>query len=190
MSSSGCRLAAIAWQRRTAVLLLQLDRGRQVAMASSGLGGRHYAALRAPRQRSTSARSGRARRADSTRAGTAFCLSDAPFDLRHFYRDVARCYRREPPDGCTGRRPKLDSNSPDSSIRGSKLNRQSALFAGSVAGAENWAFIVSPPESCELCDANWHAWLTDTLVKLVKHGLHPHNEASAVLGLSQRPVQL
>ena len=47
------------------------------------------------------------------------------------------------------------------------LNRKNALFAGSDEGADNWACIASLIETCKLNDVNPHAWLTDTLTKLV-----------------------
>jgi transposase len=41
------------------------------------------------------------------------------------------------------------------------------LFAGSDEGAENWACIASLIECCKLNGINPHAWLADTLTKLV-----------------------
>lgn len=64
-------------------------------------------------------------------------------------------------------RVEIDSNTVERSIRGITLNRKNALFAGSDEGAENWACIASLLETCKLCDVNPHAWLTDTLTKLV-----------------------
>jgi transposase len=61
----------------------------------------------------------------------------------------------------------IDSNTVERSIRGITLNRKNALFAGSDEGAENWACIASLIECCKLNDVNPHAWMTDTLTKLV-----------------------
>lgn len=60
-----------------------------------------------------------------------------------------------------------DSNTVERSIRPLALNRNNALFAGSDEGAENWACIASLIECCKLNDVNPHAWMTDTLTKLV-----------------------
>ena len=49
------------------------------------------------------------------------------------------------------------------------LNRKNALFAGSDEGGANWAIIASLIETCKLNDVNPHAWLTDTLTRLVNH---------------------
>jgi len=61
----------------------------------------------------------------------------------------------------------IDSNIVERSIRGIALNRKNALFAGSDEGAANWAAIASLIETCKLNAVNPHAWLTDTLTKLV-----------------------
>ena len=61
----------------------------------------------------------------------------------------------------------MDSNTVERSIRPLALNRKNALFAGSDEGAENWACIASLIECCKLNDVNPHAWMTDTLTKLV-----------------------
>jgi transposase len=61
----------------------------------------------------------------------------------------------------------IDSNTVERSIRPLALNRKNALFAGSDEGAENWACIASLIECCKLNDVNPHAWMTDTLTKLV-----------------------
>jgi transposase len=47
------------------------------------------------------------------------------------------------------------------------LNRKNALFAGSDEGVANWAIIASLVETCKLNNVNPHAWLTDTLTRLV-----------------------
>ena len=61
----------------------------------------------------------------------------------------------------------IDSNTVERSIRGIALGRKNALFAGSDEGAENWASLASLIESAKLNGVNPHAWLTDTLTKLV-----------------------
>jgi transposase len=61
----------------------------------------------------------------------------------------------------------LDSNTVERSIRPIALNRKNALFAGSDEGGANWAIIASLVETCKLNDVNPHAWLTDTLTRLI-----------------------
>lgn len=63
----------------------------------------------------------------------------------------------------------MDTNTVERSIRPIALNRKNALFAGSDAGGANWAIIASLIETCKLNVVNPHAWLTDTLTKLVNH---------------------
>ena len=47
------------------------------------------------------------------------------------------------------------------------LNRKNAHFAGSDEGGANWAIIASLIETCKLNAVNPHAWLADTLTRLV-----------------------
>ena len=61
----------------------------------------------------------------------------------------------------------IDTNVVERSIRPLALTRKNALFAGSDDGAENWATIASLIETAKLNDVNPHAYLTDTLTKLV-----------------------
>jgi len=61
----------------------------------------------------------------------------------------------------------IDSNTVERSMRPIALNRKNALFAGSDEGAANWAAIASLIETAKLNGVNPHAWLTDTLTKLV-----------------------
>ena len=61
----------------------------------------------------------------------------------------------------------IDSNVVERSIRPIALNRKNALFAGSDEGGANWAIIASLIETCKLSAVNPHAWLADTLTKLV-----------------------
>ena len=61
----------------------------------------------------------------------------------------------------------IDTNTVERSIRPLALNRKNALFAGSDEGGANWAIIASLIETAKLNSVNPHAWLTDTLTKLV-----------------------
>lgn len=61
----------------------------------------------------------------------------------------------------------IDSNTVERSMRPIALNRKNALFAGSDEGAANWAAIASLIETAKFNDVNPHAWLADTLTKLV-----------------------
>ena len=63
----------------------------------------------------------------------------------------------------------MDTNTVEQSIRPIALNRKNALFAGSDEGGANWAIVASLIETCKLNDVNPHAWLTNTLTKLVNH---------------------
>jgi transposase len=61
----------------------------------------------------------------------------------------------------------IDTNVVERSIRPIALSRKNALFAGSDEGGANWAIIASLIETAKLNDVNPHAWLADTLTKLV-----------------------
>lgn len=61
----------------------------------------------------------------------------------------------------------IDTNTVERSIRPIALNRKNALFAGSDEGGANWAIIASLFETAKLNSVNPHAWLADTLTKLV-----------------------
>jgi len=61
----------------------------------------------------------------------------------------------------------LDSNTVERSMRPIALSRKNALFAGSDEGAKNWAAIASLIETAKLNGVNPHAWLADTLTRLV-----------------------
>ncbi|MGE0764980.1 MAG: IS66 family transposase [Hyphomicrobiaceae bacterium] len=61
----------------------------------------------------------------------------------------------------------IDSNTVERSMRPIALSRKNALFAGSDEGATNWAAMASLIETCKLNGVNPHAWLSDTLTKLV-----------------------
>jgi hypothetical protein len=70
---------------------------------------------------------------------------------------------RFPDDG----RIEIDTNVVERSIRPIALSRKNALFAGSDEGGANWAIIASFIETAKLNGVNPHAWLVDTLTKLV-----------------------
>jgi transposase len=61
----------------------------------------------------------------------------------------------------------IDSNTVERSMRPIALSRKNALFAGSDEGAQNWAAIASLIETCKLNGVNPHAWLAETLTRLV-----------------------
>jgi transposase len=61
----------------------------------------------------------------------------------------------------------IDTNIVERSIRPIALSRKNALFARSDEGGANWAIIASLIETCKLNAVNPHAWLADTLTKLV-----------------------
>ena len=61
----------------------------------------------------------------------------------------------------------IDTNTVERSIRPIALSRKNALFAGSDEGGANWAIIASLIETAKLNSVNPHAWLADTLTKLV-----------------------
>ena len=64
-------------------------------------------------------------------------------------------------------RVEIDTNTVERSIRPIALSRKNALFAGSDEGGANWAIIASLIETAKLNGVNPHAWLADTLIKLV-----------------------
>jgi transposase len=66
----------------------------------------------------------------------------------------------------------IDSNVVERSIRPIALNRKNALFAGSDGGGEHWAIIASLVETCKLSDVDPHAYLEDTLTKIVNGHLN------------------
>jgi transposase len=68
----------------------------------------------------------------------------------------------------------LDNNTVERSIRGIKLTRKNALFAGSDGGAEHWAAVASLVETCKLNEVDPLAYLTDVLTKIVKG--HPNRD--------------
>ncbi|WP_426426359.1 transposase domain-containing protein [Bradyrhizobium genosp. A] len=73
----------------------------------------------------------------------------------------------------------LDNNRVERSIRGIKLSRKNALFAGSDGGAEHWAVVASLVETCKLNDVDLLAYLTDVLTKIVNG--HPNRDIDQLL---------
>ncbi len=73
----------------------------------------------------------------------------------------------------------IDSNTVERSIRPIALNRKNALFAGSDAGAEQWATIASLIETAKLNDVEPLSYLTDTLTKIVNG--HPNSQLDDLL---------
>jgi hypothetical protein len=73
----------------------------------------------------------------------------------------------------------IDSNVVERSIRPIALNRKNALFAGSDGGAEHWAVIASLIETCKLNSVDPHAYLSDTLTKIVNG--HPNSRIDELL---------
>ena len=73
----------------------------------------------------------------------------------------------------------LDTNIVERSIRPIVLNRKNALFAGHDQGAENWACIASLIETCKLTDVEPHAYLAETITKIVNG--HPNSSLDELL---------
>jgi transposase len=61
----------------------------------------------------------------------------------------------------------IDSNTVERSMRPIALSRKNALFAGHDQGAANWGIVASLIETCKLNGVDPHAWMADTLTKLV-----------------------
>ena len=73
----------------------------------------------------------------------------------------------------------IDSNTVERSIRPIALSRKNALFAGHDQGAANWGIVASLIETCKLNAVDPHAWMTDTLTKLVN--LWPVSQIDALM---------
>lgn len=73
----------------------------------------------------------------------------------------------------------IDSNTVERSIRPIALNRKNALFAGSDAGAEQWATIASLIEPAKLNDVEPLAYLADVLSRIVNG--HPNSQLDDLL---------
>lgn len=82
----------------------------------------------------------------------------------------------------------LDNNTVERSIRGIKLSRKNALFAGSDDGAEPWAVLASLVESCKLNDIDPLAYLTDVLTRIVNG--HPNRDIDQLLPWAYRAQDL
>lgn len=67
----------------------------------------------------------------------------------------------------------IDSNVVERAIRPIALNRKNALFAGSDGGGEHWAIIASLVETCKLNGVDPHAYIAETLTKIVND--HPNS---------------
>jgi transposase len=63
--------------------------------------------------------------------------------------------------------------------RGMALNRKNALFAGSDGGAEHRAVIASLIETCKLTKVDPHAYLAETITKIVNR--HPNSRLDELL---------
>src|SRR6201991_758383 len=82
----------------------------------------------------------------------------------------------------------LDNNTVERSIRGIKLSRKNALFAGSDGGAEHWAVVASLVETCKLNDIDPLAYLTDVLTRIVNG--HPNRDIDQLLPWAYRTQSL
>ena len=76
-------------------------------------------------------------------------------------------------------RVEIDSNTVERAIRPLTLNRKNALFAGSDGGAEHWATIASLIETCKLIGVEPHAYLADTISRIVNG--HPQSRLDDLL---------
>jgi hypothetical protein len=82
----------------------------------------------------------------------------------------------------------LDNNTVERSIRGIKLSRKNALFAGSDGGAEHWAVVASLVETCKINDVDPLAYLTDVLTRIVNG--HPNRDIDQLLPWAYRAQAL
>jgi transposase len=73
----------------------------------------------------------------------------------------------------------LDTNTVERAIRPIALGRKNALFAAADRGADHWATIASLIGTCRLNDMNPHAYLTDTLERIVAG--HPQSRIDELL---------
>ena len=72
------------------------------------------------------------------------------------------------------------------SIRGIKLSRKNALFAGSDGGAEHWAVVASLIETCKLNGVEPYAYLKDVLERMVDGYPDQSTRRAAAVGLARR----
>jgi transposase len=82
----------------------------------------------------------------------------------------------------------LDNNTVERSIRGIKLSRKNALFAGSDGGAQHWAVVASLVETCKINDVDPLAYLTDVLTRIVNG--HPNRDIDQLLPWAYRAQAL
>jgi len=82
----------------------------------------------------------------------------------------------------------FDNNTVGRSIRGIKLSRKNALFAGSDGGAEHWAVVASLIETCKLNDIDPLAYLTGVPTKIVNG--HPNRDIDQLLPWAYRAQNL
>lgn len=82
----------------------------------------------------------------------------------------------------------LDNNTVERSIRGIKLSRKNALFAGSDGGAEHWAVVASLIETCKINDVDPLAYLTNVLTRIVNG--HPNRDIDQLLPWAYRTQSL
>jgi hypothetical protein len=64
-------------------------------------------------------------------------------------------------------RVELDSNTVERAIRPQTITRKNSLFAGSDGGGRTWAAIASFLATAEMNHVDPHAWLTQTLERIV-----------------------
>ncbi len=82
----------------------------------------------------------------------------------------------------------LDNNTVERSIRGIKLSRKNALFAGSDGGAEHWAVVATLVETCKINNVDPLAYLTDVLTRIVNG--HPNRDIDQLLPWAYRAQAL
>jgi len=82
----------------------------------------------------------------------------------------------------------LDNNTVERSIRGIKLSRKNALFAGSDGGAEHWAVVATLVETCKINDVDPLAYLTDVLRRIING--HPNRDIDQLLPWAYRAQAL
>jgi transposase len=73
----------------------------------------------------------------------------------------------------------IDNNVVERTIRPLALTRKNALFAGSDGGAEHWAVIASPIETCKLICVEPYAYLADVITRIVDS--HPNSRVDELL---------
>jgi hypothetical protein len=82
----------------------------------------------------------------------------------------------------------LDNNAVERSVRGIKLSRKNALFAGSDGGAEHWAVIASMIDTCKINEVDLLAYLSDVLTRIVNG--RPHRNIDQLLPWAYRAQAL